>query len=374
MHYKIASGKTVCRVPPHIGEAKFRVGLTASWGDGPYTAGLHTKLIAQATVVDVSNVSQYYFETNPKPMWTLDEDFSGVVPPFEWMWFESPVPKRTYDFKNNAWVDMGKEISHFGVLVRRRDVSRDYLLKNPKQERKMKMSVPPIGMSVTEGEKANMLRAIDVFERDLGARWNVRMWGLTLSSEFAMGPWSYSNFYLDEKGDPIVDFPSLGIHRDREEELATTSSFMTMPPDLPEDLAEEWQRCQRAFRTFSDVAFLALSFMNCRNVSLREVPATPLKKKQQRRGDAPRVAHHVIEITPMKPRPVARYDMNVDADSMIDRSKKSLHIIRGHFKHYGEQWGTKKLFGRVSGKFWWDKHTAGSIDAGLIESDYAVKP
>lgn len=368
MHHAIITRSKDCVAPPQLEDPRGR----------PWMAGLSEHVIQQATVVDIANVATYYFETAPKAVWTLDEDFRGVTPPFPLMWFEFPGVRREFSFTRKQWDELNESkgdfaILGYGILIQRRDVRPEYI-KNHKDEREINMTVHASSQAWFS-PNAGRNSTISVKEHQLGARWNVRMWSLIHLKDQILGPVSINDFFLDEKGDCMLDFPLAGVFKESpKDRVVTTQSFSTHPSGMSENAKLEWSRLARCYHRLLDVSFLALSFMNCRNVQLREVPPAPLKKKQLRRGDTPRVKHHVIEITPMKPRYAAVAGQTVGGVVALDKQPKSLHIIRGHFKHYGEQWGTKKLFGRVSGKFWWDKHTAGSIDAGLIESDYAVKP
>ena len=365
MYHAITKGKT-CAAPPvlgRIGDERLR---------NPWMGGLRTTKITQATVVDISNVATYYFETAPKAVWTLNEDFRGVTPPFPLMFFEFPPIRREYSFTRKVWDELNeaKELLGYGVLVQRRDVRPEYI-KYHKDERDINVIIPKYAHNWFSPH-AGKETTVSVKEHQLNARWNVRMWSLVHLRDLVLGPLAINDFFLDEKGDVMIHFPALGMDPERERDAVTTKSFTTYPEGMTDEQKREWLDTTMPYHRLLDVAFLALSFMNCRNVTMREVQPPPLKKKQIRRGDVPRVTHRVIEITPMKPRVVSTRaaDPNTIA---LDASKRSFHIVRGHFKHFGPDYGTKKLFGRVSGKFWWDKHTAGSIDAGLSESDYSVK-
>jgi hypothetical protein len=47
-----------------------------------------------------------------------------------------------------------------------------------------------------------------------------------------------------------------------------------------------------------------------------------------------------------------------------------MHVIRGHYKTYTPE---RKLFGKVSGRFFFSAHVAGDPTLGVIQSDYLVK-
>jgi hypothetical protein len=49
-----------------------------------------------------------------------------------------------------------------------------------------------------------------------------------------------------------------------------------------------------------------------------------------------------------------------------------LHTCRGHYKCYGPEWGTKPLFGKYVGRFFWHAHARGNEKNGVVDKDYAV--
>jgi hypothetical protein len=92
--------------------------------------------------------------------------------------------------------------------------------------------------------------------------------------------------------------------------------------------------------------FLAISFCHCKNVDiLREAVPPKVKAKRERlRGWSPS-AWHSLRIEPMR-RQLAEAGANEPGGL-----KRSLHIMRGHFKDYRDGRG---LFGKIHGMWWWD--------------------
>lgn len=113
-------------------------------------------------------------------------------------------------------------------------------------------------------------------------------------------------------------------------------------------------------------ALLAISFMHCKNVTLKKqaIPKGLVKKAQKKHGYTP-VRYHVLDIEPMKK--VLRYEGNAEKTGL----KMALHICRGHFKDYSKGSG---LFGKYQGLYWWDSHVRGSIEEGVVVKDYNVNP
>jgi len=113
-------------------------------------------------------------------------------------------------------------------------------------------------------------------------------------------------------------------------------------------------------------SLLAISFMNCKNVTLDPVdPPAVLNKIRQRGGLKPFLRYHTINIEPMKS--VLRTEGGIEANGL----KKALHICRGHFATYSD-----RMFGRSLAEpvtVWRPAHVRGSIKEGVVLSDYRVK-
>lgn len=117
---------------------------------------------------------------------------------------------------------------------------------------------------------------------------------------------------------------------------------------------------------------LALSFMHCKNVVINQDGDFPKTRQERRaaklRGDKPRIRHHTLHIEPMKA--VLATEGGIKQNGL----KKSLHICRGHFSEYGDEYGKGKLFGKYEGRFFIPAHVRGTAEQGITLKDYAVHP
>ena len=112
-------------------------------------------------------------------------------------------------------------------------------------------------------------------------------------------------------------------------------------------------------------AFLAISFMHCKNVArVEHLPDPPLQKKAIKHHGIPLVKYYTLEIDPMKE--VLRKEGGLEAHGL----RLALHICRGHFAHYTPE---QPLFGKLSGDFWIPQHLRGDTESGVIVKDYSVK-
>lgn len=121
-----------------------------------------------------------------------------------------------------------------------------------------------------------------------------------------------------------------------------------------------------ADETTSMPALMALSFMNCKNVSKTDATVTEgPPEKWLRRQKLPKLRYHVLDITPMKD--VLHREGGIETNGI----KKALHICRGHFATYTED---KPLFGNFVGTVWKPSHVRGDIKHGAVVKDYSVTP
>jgi hypothetical protein len=116
---------------------------------------------------------------------------------------------------------------------------------------------------------------------------------------------------------------------------------------------------------------MAFSFGNCKNIELVEVqPPIKLNRARVRRGNRPLVTYKIINILPFG----VNYKPTSRTVSSNDGHGVALHIRRGNFAKYGDEFGRKKLFGKYSGLFWRPQASVGTIEHGVSVHDYNVVP
>ena len=105
-----------------------------------------------------------------------------------------------------------------------------------------------------------------------------------------------------------------------------------------------------------------LNFLNCRNIDIIE----PKRERHERK----RIERLGVRI----------YNINVFPIGKSYRSKGErtnigvpLTSVRGHFAHYGPEYGRALLFGKYSGRFWIPQHARGSEEHGRSEHDYTLR-
>jgi hypothetical protein len=114
-------------------------------------------------------------------------------------------------------------------------------------------------------------------------------------------------------------------------------------------------------------AFLALSFMHCRNVRVtEETPQPKLSKIHQKKTGKPLLRYRILEIDHIKE--VLEQQGHANTEGL----KRALHICRGHFSSYGKD-GRGLLFGKYVTTVWVPMHLRGDQNQGVVVKDYDVK-
>lgn len=182
------------------------------------------------------------------------------------------------------------------------------------------------------------------------------------------------------------------VRRDGRVLSRTTDDGRTLPAiqgHLPQEYEEAFKTndeirevLTNQYSTASAVAMFAFALMNCHNVVARDVdPRTDLTRQQIRERERKKQPFHVYKVLEIDPlRPSSKRERAEVANARTVR----LHGVAGHFGEYGinpdtgEQFrfpnGTPKgkLFGRLSGRFWFNDTDRGSLDAGMVSKVYRL--
>lgn len=107
-------------------------------------------------------------------------------------------------------------------------------------------------------------------------------------------------------------------------------------------------------------AFLKL--MSCKNVATeRHDPPPALNKKRQKAGKQPLFTYHTLVL-----KPVGKKQESIPSHLWNNR----IHLMRGHFKTFTDE---KPLFGKYTGRFWWQPAVRGQNKDGVVMKDYEVR-
>jgi hypothetical protein len=239
-------------------------------------------------VLRIDNVSDYYFAAEQEH-WSLDRDFPNLAPPFPVMWVEHHLPRTIHsaecgDNDLTKWVQRGA----VGVLIIYGDAATAVCTEGaPPPNAKWILCAElfvDYGRNITQGPHGTIMLCVDAEGRAIDAPW--------------MQTWS----------------------------------------------AESEADVMKSFMTWLHPAFLAVSFLHCKNVAIQDnvIPAKLAKRYRERNGIAP-ANYKTLVIEPLKA------ILRTEGRSGEHGLAKAMHICRGHFKDYREGRG---LFGKYHQLVW----------------------
>lgn len=261
-------------------------------------------------VLLIDNVAEYYFSSDQE-YWDLKDDFPNLAPPFPAFWCECKMVRKIHS-KQCGDTDLSAIVPHGG---------------------RVGMLIHGLDPAQTNGEgipaNARWILWCELFV-DYGMR------GVT-----ATGPHGSVFLCVDANG-VIIEQPWM------------------------QSFAEERHApVMMGYITFLNPAFLAMSFLHCKNVTLVEnhVPAPLAKKYRARHGVAP-CTYKTLIIEPLKK------ILRSEGRSGEVGIQKALHICRGHFRDYREGRG---LFGRYHQLVWMPAIVRGSRGEKVSPREIEVK-
>lgn len=377
--------------------------------------------LKNALVIEASNVAEYYWSGSDQEVWTIEKDFPNLAPPFPKFFIECKAPSKIvsekygelpwYDFMPRYWgllctgVDTSKiEIPTFATSEEQEQFMQDTIRRRGTQLQLISTFIDELhsryGSTVMlediAGELPPMQRAAlaeynglevmyklaqagdweKIRERLVEARsayrWVMDMQIVLDIGDGIWGPlWQWhvlikddgSVAYDESTKLPQVNSRPLG-------DLERTAYEMIHDKDTGSIDALETMHDQ--CKPYADCAFLAISFLHCKNVVLDKV--TPARhvvrnKSAKRRGekDFQPVTYHTLDIRPMK----AILEKEGGASPSGNGTARALHICRGHFRHYKDGRG---LFGRPQGgTYWVAQHVRGGATEQIAVKDYNIK-
>ena len=287
------------------------------------------QVLRMATVLAIDNVAHYYFNTAKGERKDGPEQFPQLAPPFPCAFYEYDLEPSTYDHMfTDGESSLPRLLNQVGILVQGIDVEqfRDEC---------------PYEDSFLQEHRS-----------DVNAKWVllIAVFARHKSDRELRGPVSLLRLAVGEDGQPTSKLRSSiwGAGDEVHDQLDFDNSV------------EIHQLCGLALP-----AYLATSFLHCRNVITEDKSPPPkLSKAHNRRHGEPLVRFKTLIIEPMKQ--VLRKQGQIEHQGL----SYALHLCRGHFKDYRNSAG---LFGRHKGLFWWDLHTRGSLDQGAVVKDYEIK-
>lgn len=109
--------------------------------------------------------------------------------------------------------------------------------------------------------------------------------------------------------------------------------------------------------------YFALTLLHCKNVKIQEPEVDEKVVAKRRKEGKPTIRYKVLEVDALKQKLKTQYPQT------NSQFKNALHICRGHWKDFREGPG---LFGKIKGLFWWEMHSRGDVNSGIVDKDYRV--
>ncbi len=106
-----------------------------------------------------------------------------------------------------------------------------------------------------------------------------------------------------------------------------------------------------------------LTLLNCKNISTVENdPPTKLNKSRIKKGKQPLFTYKTLVI-----KPTSKRQQSLEAQGLWENR---IHLCRGHFKEYTQD---KPLFGKFTGRYWWQPSVRGRSEKGVVLKDYELR-
>jgi hypothetical protein len=333
--------------------------------------------LGRAVVIVADNVCEYFYASNPKEEWDVGSDFPCCAPPHDLMFIEMRRPSRI--------LSEGKIISSanlpelWGWLFKFNTIDevRERLQDRQFKERTLKnlhhqltTLAPKVDLQAIKaacqsggidgiGELGPHEQAFFM----LSLQYRRLSQGTIEPSEFPEDAhWAAEGELIISAGDKVSLMATTKIliaanGRILHRPIISILGGLQASSEINRDLCD-------GLNPMSFPAFLTLSFMHCKNVLVSEaLPDAKLNRLRAREGLKPFLRYCTVDIEPLKK--VLKTEGQIESVGL----RRALHIVRGHFSTYSEQ---KPLFGKVAGTFWIPSHVRGTVEGGVVASDYQV--
>ncbi len=323
-----------------------------------YRMEMPSELLERAVVLDATNVARYFLGYPPESREKMLVSIPNLAPTVETMFIEATFPDgfAMEGFKGESYESLSRFYS-WGVLIHAMDMGSD----SGREPEAVRAEMEAAGM---DSEDALLVGRV---------RWIERAWVFAEpSKKHPMGPLFYYTMAIGYDGQVLANKNGKALS-DFEIPSSDGGASEEERANIPaHELSRRIESLKKA-RDLScaaldvlDSLLMAVAFTHCKNVVVSPVePPEKPSKKHERKFGRPLVRYNILEIEPMK------HVLSTEGRSETDGLKRALHITRGHFRRYSDE---KPLFGKYVGNFWVSQHTRGSMQAGIVEKDYSVKP
>lgn len=254
-------------------------------------------------VLEISNVSDYYYTGTDQEYFDLLKDFPNLAPPYRMFWSEHRMARRIRSAEEGD-TDMTNVIgpnARIGVFV---------------------CALNPSECTVADLPDAFRDKGKWYLWCELFINYDAQTQDRDIIAE---GPHGSIFLCVDERG-ALLEKPWMQCY-------------------LRDDASDAEREVMQGFMSWLHPTFLAVSFLHCKNVRVEEHSMDkPLAKKfRAKHNNLQPVKWKTLVIEPL------RQILRQEGKSHEVGLAKALHICRGHFRDYREGRG---LFGKLHGVFW----------------------
>ncbi len=375
--------------------------------------------IREATIIDATSVSNYYWYGTDQEYWDLSEDMPNIAPPFETflLTFQAPPQSVSKVYGVTQWHEnspvewavlclgidntqtmerLHTEEGQARLIQGMRQVKAAYepkflnrFLSVPRTEwenvrdslsgtEKVQVAELALAHQILAAHENGTLQQY-IAENMVQALQNApTRWGLCaylfIKGRYenyctCHGPIIQADLAVQANG-KVLCLPGTKV----DTRYSVSGAFAKESLERLQNTGKSVEEASTLYRGFCepllDTAFLAISFLHCKNVILSQETYHRAGKEQlapkipsHTRASFP-VSYHVLEIAPM------REILRTEGKSETVGLKRALSICRGHFRHYENGRG---LFGKYKGTFWVPMHVRGNREQGIALKDYRIK-
>lgn len=316
------------------------------------TRGIPSDMLRDLMPMEVTPAARWFLTDTRQEYWDYTDDFPCIAPPSPMLWMEFEAPDR---IESEERIVLNHQLRRSGIMAITHELDPDARLEALIHDRLLSY------MSRLDGDRnVKSLFSMDRSERNICLadalehgvlpRW-LTVWNLIAEPMAGNEIYAFGLYgmYLDEQGRVIKG-------------LNAAISGLTQ-------IALDEIRAKHGgdYDPFADLLpfMFSLSLSHCKNVSTIEQPVpAAVAKKRVRRG-LPYFTYRVLDIKPVQSAARSK------SASEGSESQRAMHVVRGHMKHYTAD---RPLFGKLTGSYWWHMHRAGSMEAGVADKSYRVKP
>ena len=200
------------------------------------------------------------------------------------------------------------------------------------------------------------------------------LWTISVASKPKQGQalpskWLFDPCFLALSiGRPLIEFPEMQkmVMPLFKSKPKVAKKLNMIPIPLIEDVQSSQQIIKSVLEGDSqrDIASLYtfLMLLSCRNIeTIDNPPPEKLNKKRIKSGKQPIFTYKTLVI-----KPTGKQQKSVPKHLWDNR----IHLCRGHFKTYTED---APLFGKYTGRYWWQPSVRGNKNKGVVMKDYKLE-